>query len=128
MEKPKLIVVDDNQEMAKAVREMAEMSGFEVRSAFDGAGFEDVWRGFKAEVLVLDLLMPDVDGIEILRRLADRNEQPAIILMSGKNEHNLKMAYELGIAHHQNVIGTLTKPFAIANLQELLDAARTSRL
>lgn len=71
-------------------------------------------------VLVLDLMMPEMDGIEVIRSLAQKPQQPALILVSGFDERVLHSAQQLAEAHGIVVLASYTKPINIAEFAKLL--------
>jgi EAL domain-containing protein (putative c-di-GMP-specific phosphodiesterase class I)/CheY-like chemotaxis protein len=74
-------------------------------------------------VILLDLVMPEMDGIEILRLLGERNCRARVILMSGINIRVIETAKKLAESLGLTVIGHLQKPFPIGQLQEMLSAS-----
>jgi len=123
MSKPLLIVVDDEPEMADLVIEVAHLSGFDTRTTSSGKEFQAVWAGCKPTVIVMDLVMPDMDGVELLYWLSEQNCRTPIILMSGYDAGYLEMANHVATGKGKKIVGTLTKPFQIAELEELLQKA-----
>ncbi|MCP4286732.1 MAG: response regulator [Gammaproteobacteria bacterium] len=117
--KRKLIVVDDDQAMANFVYEVGDALGFDVRTTFDGVQFLELLGEEPANVVVIDVVMPVMDGIEILQKLAKFKVQPSIILMSGYN--HMTVTKKLGLSLGLSIIGDLHKPFRISELTELLD-------
>ena len=116
----KILVVDDQPDMCEVVCEIAEVCGHQAISATDADTFNNVYDD-SFTTIILDLVMPGTDGIEMLRTLAERDCKAAIILMSGFDKKVLDTARQLGTAHGLNVVGSLLKPFRIAALQKLLD-------
>lgn len=126
MANPKMIVIDDEQDIADMVMTVGEMAGFDVRATYAAADFMSIWEKMQPDVIVMDLVMPDMDGVELLLWLSERKCTAAIILMSGYDGQYLKMAEHLGGAKGDDIIGTLTKPFEIAELEAKLAEALAS--
>ncbi len=122
----KLLVVDDQADMCDIVCEIAEDCGYVAQSATDAESFEQLYCD-EFSVVVLDLVMPGTDGVELLRYLADHNCTAAVILMSGFDKRVLDTARQLGAAHGLNVLGSLLKPFRIKELQDMLNSLDTSK-
>ena len=75
------LVVDDEPTLAELLTMALRYEGWDVRSAGDGAGAVTAARDFRPDVVVLDVMLPDVDGFEVLRRLrADLPEVPVLFL------------------------------------------------
>lgn len=110
MSLPKLIVVDDEVGLADFVCDVAEMAGFETEQFNDAAKFKEQYDKC-ADVLILDLMMPGVDGIEVIRYLAEINCNAQLILVSGFDQSVLYSAQKLAIERGLNFVGSLGKPF-----------------
>jgi len=124
--KPKLIVLDDEVSMGEFVSEVAIGMGFEV-SHFKHASEFILRHDDTSDAIVLDLLMPDMDGVEIIRLLAGMESRSSIILISGVDKSVLHSARELGYEHGLNIIGTLQKPFHPHELRKLLNDVKLIR-
>ncbi len=120
MAKPRLTVVDDESEILDLVGKAAEGLGFDVCKAASGKQMMKALADEPPDVIVLDMIMPDLDGIEILQELAARESGASIILMTGYQEQYLTMANKLGSAKGLNILGALTKPFRLEQLEQLL--------
>lgn len=96
----RVLVVDDEPmvtDWLKMVIEQADgQPGYEVRCASHGARAEELFRSWRPAAVLLDLLLPDVDGIELLRRLKAADPDPEIIVISGKG--TIRRALEAGQA------------------------------
>lgn len=123
MSKPKLIIVDDEQDMAELVQNTAEPIGFQAATANSGQAFLKNLTTDEPDVIVLDLIMPGMDGIEVLQALAAKNSQAKIILMTGYEKDYLQIANTLGSAHGLHILGTLAKPFPLEAMETLLSEA-----
>lgn len=115
----KLLVVDDEEDMADFVVNVAQSMNFEVLSTGDPSEFTNLLCD-DHDIVVLDLFMPGIDGIELLRFLSDRRSQASIIFMSGKDKSVLQSAQQLALEQGLAVLGTLQKPFYMKELKDLL--------
>ena len=115
-----LLGVDDERDMGFFVCSVAQGLGFSATSAGNTGEFAQLFNR-KTDVIVLDLFMPDVDGIELILFLAENRSNAALILMSGVDKNVLNSAEQLAKEQGLNVLGTLNKPFRKKNLAELLD-------
>lgn len=123
----RLLVVDDQVDMCDIVCEIAEDCGYAAQSATNAESFEQVYCD-NFDVIILDLVMPGTDGVELLRYLADHACKAAVILMSGFDKRVLDTAHQLGAAHGLNVLGSLLKPFRIRELQDMLNSLGKTRM
>jgi DNA-binding NtrC family response regulator len=123
MNKPRLLVIDDEQEIANLVKQSGESIGFQISSANSGKVLFKIPPDEVPHAIVLDLIMPDMDGIEALENLAASHSQAIIILMTGYQETYLKMADRLGSAKGLRILGTIAKPFGVDAMEKLLRQA-----
>ncbi|MBA1443769.1 MAG: response regulator [Chromatiales bacterium] len=123
MSKPRLIVVDDDPEMAALIADVGEMSGFESEVSISAKAFLKAETQFHHDVIVIDLFMPDTDGFELINTLADLGCTAAIIMVSGYDKALLRGAGQIATAHGLNLLGTLTKPFRLEEVEALLRKA-----
>jgi DNA-binding NtrC family response regulator len=96
----RVLVIDDEPPVADWLRTVLEQAstapGFEVRTAALGGRGEDVFRSWRPDVVLLDLLLPDIDGVELLRRLKAIDPGPETIVISGQG--SVRRALEAGQA------------------------------
>ncbi len=119
MTQPWLIVVDDEPEMGEFVCNVATKHGFQAVNATHATEFVTQYRD-DSRVIILDLFMPDIDGIELIRFLGRRKSNASIILMSGVDKSVLYSAQELAIELGLHLLGTMSKPFRKDELVGLL--------
>jgi two-component system KDP operon response regulator KdpE len=116
-EKPRILVVDDEPQLTRVLRTGLTSRGYDVRAAADGlAGFE-TFTDWHPDLVITDLAMPVMDGLELCRRLRAISPVP-IIVLSAKGEEKTKVeALDIGADDY------ITKPFGI---DELLARVRAS--
>jgi DNA-binding response OmpR family regulator len=119
----RLLVVDDDPQMGTFISRAAEECGFAVQVAYDTRDLLERCRAWPPTIVVLDLLMPTVDGIEVLGLLAESESTASILLISGFDTKVLGAAQRLGTARGLAMIGTLTKPIRAAELRAALNNA-----
>ena len=115
-----MLIVDDEPEVAEVIAEFAGRAGYDVACTSSPQAFDTLYHD-GLDVVILDLWMPDVDGIELIRRLAARRSQARLILVSGFDRRVLESARQLAISHGLRVAGALGKPLRLAELTALLD-------
>ena len=117
----RVLVIDDEEDICETIAEIAESRGFEVATISDPSLVADKLVEFRPDIIMLDLMMPGTDGVELLRVLVDRVKNAKICLMSGSDTRVLNSARRLGSAHGLDVIAALEKPIDIAALRSTLD-------
>ncbi len=123
MTRPYLLAVDDEPDMALLVAEVAELEGYEARAVTSGPALLAELARRAPDVIVLDVVMPEMDGIELCRRLAEQRCAAALILISGYDGRYLHDVEALARAHQLRVAATLTKPVNLAELKAVLRTA-----
>ena len=115
----RVLVMDDDDVFRSAMRVVLEEAGYDVIAAADGVAGLRLYRERGAELVVVDIFMPEMDGLEVIRALRTGVPRPRLIAMSGGGqagrEDILSIATALGAAR------TLKKPFMAP---DLLEAAR----
>jgi len=121
MNQPVIYLLDDDAEMLTLLNDMAEDINLKA-FCFERAThfFMQVTEFEPNSVMVLDLNMPEMDGIEVMRRLAGMPNPPALILISGHDVGVLHSAEKLGSAHKLNILTSLDKPIHLSKFQNLL--------
>ncbi len=102
----KILVVDDEREIVKLVRAYLEQSGFRVATAYDGQEALTVFRHEKPDLVVLDLNLPRVDGLDVCRTIRRESETPVIMLTARVEEQDRLIGLELGADDY------VVKPFS----------------
>ncbi len=77
---PRVLVVEDDEDIAQALQRSLRMEGYEVRAAADGNAALEYGRTFAPDLVILDLGLPELDGIEVARRLRHNDDVPILIL------------------------------------------------
>ncbi|QEH34530.1 Aerobic respiration control sensor protein ArcB [Aquisphaera giovannonii] len=111
----RVLVVDDNEDMAEVLAGVLRLAGHEVRTALDGPGALEEARSFRADVVFLDIGLPGMSGYEVARRLRrDPASGDALIvaLTGGGLDEDKRQAKEAGIDLH------LTKPVEFPQIEE----------
>lgn len=115
----RLLVVDDNRDLAELVRRVGVGAGYDVCVATEAVEFKEAFDRFDPTVIVLDMIMPDTDGIQLVQWLVDRNVTARVVVASGFNPLYAEMAAKLGVAKGLSVT-YLAKPFRLQDLRGVL--------
>lgn len=118
-----VLVIDDDSFMLEIVTTSLNQIGISKTStALNGAeGLKLLSSQFTpANCIICDLNMPEMDGVEFLRRLTEMSYQGSVILMSGEDKRVLNTVGNLANAHHLNILGCLSKPITKQQLLSLL--------
>ncbi len=102
----KVLVVDDDPGIVKVVRAYLERDGFQVLVAYDGKKAMHVARHEKPDLVVLDLMLPEMDGWDVCRALRKESDVPIIMLTARVEESDKLVGLELGADDY------VTKPFS----------------
>lgn len=120
----KILVVDDDVViLVLLVRILKNIGCDNVTIVKNGKIAIDELVGSKKpfDIIICDLYMPEMDGVELMRHLAEKCFNGGIILISGKDERMLATAYDLAKARNLNVLGALPKPLKPDNIKKLLE-------
>ncbi|MBY6204248.1 EAL domain-containing response regulator [Halomonas denitrificans] len=120
MPERRVLILDDDAGAAEALGFMLESLGAQPRVAQDAEAFFGTIREWSPDIVCLDLVMPRVDGVEVIHRLAEEGFDAGIIISSGVGSRVLDAARRAAVEHGLRVVGTLPKPFALSRLKELL--------
>ena len=104
--KYRILVVDDERRMVGFIRLNLEQDGFEVIEAFNGTEALDRLRDSLPDLILLDVMMPDIDGFEVLRTIREISQVPVIMLTAKGEEDDKVKGLELGADDY------ITKPFS----------------
>ena len=116
----RLLVIDDDPAISEIVRAVAEGLDFEVRTTERADEFADIYEEFQPNVVILDLVMPEVDGIELAQWLAHVKSPARVIFLTGHNPRFTDAARAMADSGDLSSVTTLTKPVSIAVLRQAL--------
>ena len=123
---PRLLLIDDEPALAAFVAKAADMCGFEPTIAAQDQEFRDLFKQERPHMVALDLGMPGMDGVELLRFLASEGFKDPVLIISGFDRRVLESAYRFGEALGLQMVGPLEKPARLEQLEEILNRLRPS--
>ena len=107
----KILVVDDEKLLVKGMKFNLENEGYQVECAYDGAAAVELARNGQFDLIILDVMMPEVDGLEACMRIREFSNVPIIMLTAKSEDADKLMGFECGADDY------LTKPFNILELK-----------
>jgi len=126
MTQPRLLLIDDEPALAQFLATAAEDCGFEALITSRDEAFRKEFLASRPDMVALDLGMPGMDGIELLRFLAEQDYQSPVLIVSGFDRRVLESAFRLGEAIGLNMAGPLEKPVRLEELEALLGQLRAT--
>ncbi len=126
MKQPRLLLVDDEPALADYLANAARHCGFEPILTSDERAFRDSFGDIRPDVVALDLGMPGMDGVELLRFLADQDYRAPVLIVSGFDRRVLESAFRLGEALGLTMAGPLEKPVRLDELESCLTELRST--
>jgi CheY-like chemotaxis protein len=117
----KLMVVDDQTGITKVVELIARQLGLDVRSVNSSAQATETFIEFKPDVLMLDMIMPEKDGIDVLNEVLLTGIPVKVVLTSGFGDSFLRLAEGVAKFHDNPNVSVLRKPFRREELMKLLN-------
>ena len=106
----RILVVDDEKLLVKGVKFNLENEGYEVECAYDGASAVELARNGRFDLIILDVMMPELDGQEACMRIREFSNVPIIMLTAKSEDADKLMGFECGADDY------VTKPFGTAEL------------
>jgi DNA-binding response OmpR family regulator len=124
--KPTLLLIDDEPALAAFLADAARLSGYEPVVANGDGRFRSLLSEIEPAMVALDLGMPGMDGVELLRCLAEDGFAGPVLIISGFDRRVLESAMALGEALGLRMVGPLEKPTRLEELEDLLNSVRPS--
>jgi DNA-binding response OmpR family regulator len=103
----KILVVEDEENIRKVVKKILEINEFEVLEACDGAAAMDIFYSEKVDLIILDWMLPKIDGIEVLKMVRQESSVPILMLTAKTQDDDEIEGLEVGANDY------LKKPFSI---------------
>ena len=112
----KILVVDDEKTLVKGMKFNLENEGYEVECAYDGTSALELAREGRFDLILLDVMMPEMDGLEACMKIREFSNVPIIMLTAKSEDADKLMGFECGADDY------LTKPFNILELKARIRA------
>ncbi|SNY45898.1 EAL domain, c-di-GMP-specific phosphodiesterase class I (or its enzymatically inactive variant) [Arsukibacterium tuosuense] len=122
----KVLVLDDDADNCLTLEHIIRFAGHQVQSVYDSSSFLSLVSSWRPQVVIVDLLLGDTDGITVLTDLAPSINKPDVIVLSGAHQRLLEAASRSASSHGFKVLGTLAKPFTPETLRQLLGKHTTA--
>lgn len=116
----RLLIVDGDERSLEVAGDLARGMGFSVASAAQEAELLPLVESFRPTVILMDVQLPEADGIEFLRALVARECKAKIVLMSGADRRVVSTTVDLATSRGLSMAGTVAKPIAVKDLQTKL--------
>ncbi|WP_142557431.1 response regulator YycF [Streptococcus mitis] len=112
----KILIVDDEKPISDIIKFNMTKEGYEVVTAFNGREAIDLFEAEKPDIIILDLMLPEVDGLEVAKTIRKTSSVPIIMLSAKDSEFDKVIGLELGADDY------VTKPFSNRELQARVKA------
>ena len=116
MSKAKILVVEDEENILEAVRYSLEGQGYETLTAADGVAGLSLTRAERPDLVILDVMLPGMDGLEVCRAIRREHDMPVLLLTAKVEEIDRIVGLELGADDY------ITKPFSMRELMARVKA------
>src|SRR5215210_3366569 len=126
MKQPRLLVVDDEPALADFIATAARECGFEATLTSNDEQFRENFAEDRPDMVALDLGMPGMDGVELLRFLAAEEFRSPILIISGFDRRVIESASRLGEALGLTMVGPSEKPVRLEELEAILNEVKAA--
>lgn len=116
MEKKCILIADDEQRIVDLVSDFLHAAGYETLKAYDGKQALEIFERQKADLAIIDIMMPEIDGWELTRLIRQSSQLPIIMLSARSEEFDQLTGFEAGVDEY------VTKPFSPAVLVKRVEA------
>ena len=126
MQRPRLLLIDDEPRLAEFVAEAASGCGFDPVITSEENEFKREFSISPPDMVALDLGMPGMDGVELLRFLSDESYNRPVLIISGFDRRVLESSFRLGEALGLTMAGPLEKPVRLEKLEAILTQLKST--
>ncbi len=117
----RLLVVDDELGFREFVGKVAASAGYEVEVTSNAREFMRLYESFDPTLIVMDMILPEMDGFELMQWLIRQNCRSRVLVVTGYNPHYAEMAETIGTDAGKLDVETLTKPIGLMELRAALN-------
>lgn len=126
MPQPRLLLIDDEPSLAQFLASAASESGFDPVVTQHDDEFRAAFLEQTPDMVALDLGMPGMDGVELIRFLAEQDYRAPVLIVSGFDRRVLESAFRLGAALGLTMVGPVEKPVRFEVLEEMLSRLKAA--
>jgi DNA-binding response OmpR family regulator len=126
MGKRRILVIDDQPEIGRLICALGESFGLRVEVTSDAESFKSAFEAEQPDLLVVDMAIPNFDGIELLTFLSERSCRSSILIISGIGRTFLSVASRFGQLRGLKILGTMSKPLRSAELETIFKTLRVA--
>ncbi len=112
----KILIVDDEPLLVKGLKYGLEQDGYKIEAAYDGKKALELQEKGKFDLIILDLMLPEIDGLEVCQKIREKSDVPIIMLTAKGEDMNKILGLEYGADDY------MTKPFNILELKARIKA------
>jgi DNA-binding response OmpR family regulator len=123
---PRLLLIDDEPALADFLANAARECDFQPVVTSNDKQFRDTFVAERPDMVALDLGMPGMDGVELLRFLAEQDYRSPVLIVSGFDRRVLESAFRLGEALGLSMAGPVEKPVRLEDLETVLSQLRAT--
>lgn len=102
----KILIVDDESSIRDIIKEYFDFAEYDYKEAENGMQALDMMEQENFDLVVLDIMMPELDGISVLKRIREKDDTPVILLTARGNEYDMLIGFEMGADDY------MAKPFS----------------
>ncbi|HUE78357.1 MAG TPA: response regulator [Sphingomicrobium sp.] len=128
LKQPQLLLVDDEPALADFIANAARECGFDAVVTSDDEQFRERFQVDRPDIVALDLGMPGMDGVELLRFLAAAEFDSPVLIISGFDRRVLESAFRLGEALGLAMVGPIEKPVRLEELEAIFTDLKAPRV
>ncbi len=116
-----LLLIDDEPAFGRFIAHAAEVGGYQAHLTISAQPFMEKYRELRPDAVAVDLAMPQVDGVQLLRFLSEEKCTAPVIIVSGFDRRVLESSMRLGTALGLKMVGPIEKPVRLQEFLDLLD-------